>query len=106
MTYGYARGRHFLPVLSPMDRELHPLMAWWAVLYTLSILARYQPAAGVKLISLDDSHHAAPIERLLERCGSSPVDTEPRPRIRRRYVGARQCAICCRAVAGRAIMGA
>ncbi|WP_406216794.1 YaaC family protein [Streptomyces decoyicus] len=67
MTYGYSRGRHFLPVLSPMDRELHPLMAWWAVLYTLSMLARYQPAAWVKLISVDDSHHAVPIERLLER---------------------------------------
>ncbi|WP_420716766.1 YaaC family protein [Streptomyces sp. CoH17] len=52
---------------SSMKQELHPLMAWWAVLYTLSMLARYQPATWVKLISVDDSQHALPIERLLER---------------------------------------
>ncbi|MER5600133.1 YaaC family protein [Streptomyces sp. NPDC002265] len=43
------------------------MMAWWAVLYTLSMLARYEPAAWGKLISVDDSQHAVPIERLLER---------------------------------------
>ncbi|MGW7450173.1 YaaC family protein [Streptomyces sp. NPDC054787] len=67
MTRPYAGERYFLPVLAPMKRELHPLMAWWAVLYALSMLARYQPAAWVKLISVDDSRHALPIERLLER---------------------------------------
>ncbi|MFE0778754.1 YaaC family protein [Streptomyces sp. NPDC058861] len=67
MTRPYAGERYFLPVLSPMERELHPLMAWWAVLYTLSMLARYQPATWIKLISVDDSQHALPIERLLER---------------------------------------
>ncbi|MGW0703343.1 YaaC family protein [Streptomyces sp. NPDC002867] len=67
MTRRYAGACYFLPVLSPMKRELHPLMAWWAVLYTLSMLARYQPATWVKLISVDDSPHAVPIERLLER---------------------------------------
>jgi hypothetical protein len=67
MTRGYAGSRYFLPVLSPMKRDLHPLMAWWAVLYTLSMLARYEPATWVKLISVDDSQHAVPIERLLER---------------------------------------
>ncbi|WP_406409338.1 YaaC family protein [Streptomyces sp. NBC_01643] len=67
MTRGYGGARYFLPVLSPMKQELHPLMAWWAVLYALSMLARYQPAAWVKLISVDDSQHAVPIERLLER---------------------------------------
>lgn len=64
---GYASGRYFLPVLPLMQRELHPLMAWWAVLYTLSVLARYEPSTWVKLISIDDSQHAVPIERPLER---------------------------------------
>ncbi|MFD4646499.1 YaaC family protein [Streptomyces sp. NPDC058441] len=27
---------------SPGKRELHPLMAWWAVLYALSMLSRYR----------------------------------------------------------------
>lgn len=67
MTRGYARGRYFLPVLGSMKRELHPLMAWWAVLYTLSMLARYEPAAWGTLISVDTCQHAVPIERLLER---------------------------------------
>lgn len=50
-----------------MKRDLHLLMAWWAVLYALSMLARYEPATWVKLISVDDSQHTVPIERLLER---------------------------------------
>ncbi|OQQ13133.1 hypothetical protein B0675_39580 [Streptomyces sp. M41(2017)] len=67
ITRGYAGGRYFLPVLGSMKRDLHPLMAWWAVLYTLSMLARYQPAVWGTLISVDTSRHAVQIERLLER---------------------------------------
>ncbi|MFF4755215.1 YaaC family protein [Streptomyces sp. NPDC002514] len=67
MTRPYAGQRYFLPVLAPMPRELHPLMAWWAVLYTLSMLARYEPASWVTNISVDNSQHAVSIERLLER---------------------------------------
>ncbi|MFD5271521.1 YaaC family protein [Streptomyces sp. NPDC058335] len=63
---GYPGGQYFLPVLTGMSRELHPLMAWWAVLYALSMLARYEPATWGKLISVDDSQHAVRIERLLE----------------------------------------
>ncbi|MFE2078024.1 YaaC family protein [Streptomyces misionensis] len=67
MTRPYAGQRYFLPVLAPMSRELHPLMAWWAVLYALSMLARYEPASWVTNISVDSSEHAVSIERLLER---------------------------------------
>ncbi|MFJ6900551.1 YaaC family protein [Streptomyces hokutonensis] len=67
LTRGYAGSRYFLPVLGSMKRELHPLMAWWAVLYALSMLSRYQPAVWGALISVDTSKHAVPIERLLER---------------------------------------
>ncbi|MDK1348948.1 YaaC family protein [Streptomyces sp. 378] len=67
LTRGYAGGRYFLPVLGSMKRELHPLTAWWAVLYALSMLARYEPAVWGKLISVDNSQYAVPIERLLER---------------------------------------
>jgi len=67
MTRSYAEDRYFLPVLGAMKRELHPLMAWWAVLYALSMLSRYQPAVWGTLISVDSSRHAVPIERLLER---------------------------------------
>lgn len=67
LTRSYAGSRYFLPVLPPMKRELHPLMAWWAVLYALSMLSRYQPAVWGTLINVDNSAHAVPIERLLER---------------------------------------
>ncbi|WP_328493496.1 YaaC family protein [Streptomyces sp. NBC_00414] len=67
LTRGYAGSRYFLPVLGSMKRELHPLMAWWAVLYTLSMLARYEPAVWNTLINVDSSKYAVPIERLLER---------------------------------------
>ena len=66
MTRGYAGQRYFLPVLAPMSRELHPLMAWWAVLYALSMLARYEPSSWVTNISVDYSQLAVSIERLLE----------------------------------------
>ncbi|KOG74492.1 hypothetical protein ADK77_05140 [Streptomyces antibioticus] len=70
-TYGPNPRLRRGPVLpagpAPMKRELHPLMVWWAVLYTLSMLARYEPATWSTLISVDNSQHAVAIERLLER---------------------------------------
>jgi hypothetical protein len=41
-------------------------MAWWAVLYALSMLARYQPAEWASHINVDTSPHAVGIERLLK----------------------------------------
>jgi hypothetical protein len=67
MTRGYLGLRYFFPVIAPMSRELHPLMAWWAVLYALSMLARYEPASWAGHIRVDGSQHAVSIERLLER---------------------------------------
>jgi hypothetical protein len=67
MTRSYAGDRYFLPVLGSMKRGLHPLMAWWAVLYALSMLAHYEPATWGTLISIDNSQYTVPIERLLER---------------------------------------
>ncbi|MFI1259259.1 YaaC family protein [Streptomyces netropsis] len=67
MTRTYLGNTYFFPVIAPLSRELHPLMAWWAVLYVLSMLARYEPAIWAAHISIDGSRHAVPIERLLER---------------------------------------
>ncbi|WP_327341405.1 YaaC family protein [Streptomyces europaeiscabiei] len=67
MIRGYTGDRYFLPVLPSIKGELHPLMAWWAVLYALSMLSRYQPAAWGSLINVDSSEHTVPIERLPER---------------------------------------
>ncbi|MET9988255.1 YaaC family protein [Streptomyces mutabilis] len=48
------------------DRVLHPLMAWWAVLYTLSMLARYQPGQWTAQIDVNRSKDAVAIEYLLD----------------------------------------
>jgi YaaC-like Protein len=45
---------------------LSPLLTWWALLFGLSILARYEPASWVTALDYDASPLAAPLGRLLE----------------------------------------
>jgi hypothetical protein len=65
MTRGYAGHRFFFPKLPGLSRDLHPLMAWWAVLYALSMLTRYQPAQWARHIDIDAAPEAILIEKLL-----------------------------------------
>ncbi|MFC8824842.1 YaaC family protein [Streptomyces sp. NPDC057137] len=48
------------------DRVMHPLLAWWAVLYALSMLARYQPGQWTAQIDVNRSKDAVAIEYLLD----------------------------------------
>ncbi len=69
----YAGFSYFFPALGTADRSLHPLMAWWAVLYVLSMLARYQPAEWATHINVDASSQAVRLERILnEAIGTVP----------------------------------
>jgi hypothetical protein len=70
MTRLYDGARWLFPAAGAADRSLHPLMAWWAVLYTLSMLARYQPAEWAGHINIDESRHAVAVESLLKRAMS------------------------------------
>jgi hypothetical protein len=54
------------PVIGSMATGLHPFLALWAVLLALSSLARYEPATWSKMIDIDQSAEANPIEHLLE----------------------------------------
>lgn len=54
------------PALPGNSGPLHPLVAWWAVLYALSMLARYEPAAWTTYIDVDCSPDAVAIETLLD----------------------------------------
>jgi hypothetical protein len=56
---------YFFPALNGMDHSPHPLMIWWVVLYTLSMLARYQPDEWAAHIDVNRSPFAVPLERLL-----------------------------------------
>jgi hypothetical protein len=41
--FDYRGSRVILPAVGTPPKEVHPLMVWWAILYTLSMLARYHP---------------------------------------------------------------
>ncbi|WP_394346715.1 YaaC family protein [Streptomyces dangxiongensis] len=61
------RGRSMaFPALTGNSLPLHPLLTWWAVLYVLSMLARYEPAAWATTVNVDASKQAVPIEYLLD----------------------------------------
>ena len=41
-------------------------MTWWALLYGLSMLARYHPAEWTNALRLDDSPEAVPLRAALD----------------------------------------
>ncbi len=48
-------------------------MTWWALLYGLSMLARYHPAEWTAALRLDDSPEAVPLQAVLdEALGAVP----------------------------------
>jgi len=59
------------PAIGSMAVGLHPFLALWAVLLALSSLARYEPATWSKMIDIDRSAEANPIEHLLEEAAES-----------------------------------
>lgn len=63
----YRGMRVFMPRIGePADLTMHPLLVWWCVLFALSNLARYEPERWTKLLKIDNSPVAAPIEYLLD----------------------------------------
>ncbi|WP_120674650.1 YaaC family protein [Streptomyces hoynatensis] len=60
------RGRSFaFPALTGNSLPMHPILAWWAALYALSMLARYEPEKWAATVNVDVSKEAIPIEQLL-----------------------------------------
>jgi hypothetical protein len=56
-------------LLSSVNDEsdaMHPLMSWWALLFALSILARYHPTTWVSSLDPDRSELAVPLQALLD----------------------------------------
>jgi hypothetical protein len=49
------RGRtHYVfPAVGGNAGSLHPLLAWWGVLYALSVVARYEPEGWFKAVAID-----------------------------------------------------
>jgi len=53
---------------------VHPFLAWWQVLISLSMLARYQPNEWFTLIDVDRHEDAVPIESMLTFCQNALPD--------------------------------
>lgn len=53
---------------------VHPLMAWWMVLFAMSMLTRYQPDQWTKMIDVNRSEHATAVEFVLETALASVPD--------------------------------
>ncbi|MGW3410493.1 YaaC family protein [Streptomyces sp. NPDC000888] len=58
---------YVFPALGGMNGPVHPLLAWWAALFGLSILARYEPDAWAEIIDIDGSPTANAVEHLLDQ---------------------------------------
>lgn len=56
-----------MPVIGGNPHQMHPLITWWAVLFPLSMLARYEFRGWAEMLDIDLSPDAAAIEYLLDR---------------------------------------
>ncbi len=57
--------RWVFPALGGDKTALHPLLAWWALLFALSMLARYEPASWTSHLDVDASPNTVPLESAL-----------------------------------------
>jgi hypothetical protein len=67
------RDRWVFPPLDDRGKPLHPLLAWWALLFALSMLARYEPASWVSALDADASPNHVPLAAALDQA----LDTCP-----------------------------
>jgi cell wall-associated NlpC family hydrolase len=60
-------GRRWLrPAVEGSNAPPGPLMTWWAILYALSMLARYHPVEWTQALDRDKAASAVVLERLLD----------------------------------------
>lgn len=55
------------PTVGGSTAPAHPFLLWWAILYSLSMLARYEPKVWGSLIDINNSQDATAIEYLLDQ---------------------------------------
>lgn len=65
-AYRYEREHWLVPVVGDASDRLSPMLLWWALLFGMSLLARYEPVAWRGALDPDQSELAFPLERLLD----------------------------------------
>lgn len=65
-TAVYRRLRLIHPATGSSAQALHPLVAWWLTLFSLSMLARYAPDTWTELMSISSSPLCSKIEFVLD----------------------------------------
>ncbi|MGZ3303803.1 MAG: YaaC family protein [Isosphaeraceae bacterium] len=65
-TFNYQGTAFAFPSVGDSELSTHPLLLWYAILYGLSMLSRYQPKEWSRLINIDLSEDASPIEGALD----------------------------------------
>lgn len=64
--YRWTGRRWMRPALSEAEPPPSPLMTWWALLFGLSMLARYHPAEWAAALDRQRSHAATELERAMD----------------------------------------
>lgn len=64
-VYRFNEDRHLRPAFEPGKAPPTPLMSWWLLLYSFSMLARYQPRKWTDALDIDKSPNAAALEYAL-----------------------------------------
>ena len=59
--------RALIPSLPGESGLLSPLMLWWALLFALSIIARYHPGPWSSALAVENSKQAVPLEAILAK---------------------------------------
>ncbi|RWW91387.1 MULTISPECIES: YaaC family protein [Paenarthrobacter] len=54
-----------MPAVAPGAGALDPLLAWWVLLYSLSMITRYKPVLWTQVIDVNSSSLAVPMEAAL-----------------------------------------
>jgi hypothetical protein len=65
----YLSGTVLMPAVNQEQnsKALEPILAWWVLLYSLSMITRYQPVVWTEMIDVNRSALAVPIETALSK---------------------------------------
>jgi hypothetical protein len=64
--YRHRKEHWLVPIVGEGSDEMPPLLLWWVLIFGLSLLARYEPAAWRSALDPDRSQLAVPLEQLLD----------------------------------------